>query len=162
MYSSVIGIKPDWREVTSGNSTGSFALRRAPELKRARVVVADDHALVLERVASLLTPLFDIVGTATNGSELVVEVYRLQPDVVVLDITMPMLTGIEAAQELRRGGCLAKLVFLSVHEDPALLHACFAEGALGYVTKARLATDLVSAVTEALSGHRFISPSLMR
>lgn len=124
--------------------------------------MADDHTLVLDRVKSLLSPLFDVVGTASNGSELVVEVYRLQPDVIVLDITMPILTGIEAAQQLRRSGCLPRLVFLTVHEDPALMHACFAEGGLGYVTKARLATDLISAVTEALLGHRFISPSIMR
>ena len=80
----------------------------------------------------------------------------------MLDITMPMLNGIEAAHELREAGSTAKFVFLTVHNHPAFLHACFAEGALGYVTKSHLRTDLIPAIREALSGHTFISPSIPR
>jgi DNA-binding NarL/FixJ family response regulator len=130
-------------------------------LERPRVLLADDHDAVLERTRSLLRN-FQVVGTANNGRDLVAQALRLQPDVVILDITMPIMTGIEAAHELREVGSTAKLVFLTVHDQPAFLHACFAEGALGYVTKSHLGTDLIPAINEALLGHRFISPSVPR
>jgi DNA-binding NarL/FixJ family response regulator len=132
-----------------------------PPLERSRVLLADDHEAVLERTRSLLRN-FQVVGTANNGRDLVAQALRLQPDVVVLDITMPIKTGIEAAHELREVGSTAKLVFLTVHEQPAFRQACFAEGALGYVTKSHLGTDLIPAINEALLGHRFISPSIPR
>ena len=131
-------------------------------MDRPRVLVADDHSVLLERVLSLLRPRFEVVGTANNGRDLVAEAQRLQPDVIVLDITMPVLNGIDAAYELREVGSTAKLVFLTVHKQPAFVHACFTEGALGYVTKSRLAKDLVPAINDALSGHRFISPTVPR
>jgi len=124
-----------------------------------RVLLADDHDEFLQRALSLLTD-FQIVGTVHNGRDLIAEVLRLEPDVIVSDITMPIMTGIEAAHELREAGSTARLVFLTVHEEPAFLHACFAEGALGYVIKSHLGTDLIPAINEALSRHRFISPSI--
>ena len=116
---------------------------------------------MLQRALSLLRN-FQVIGTANNGKDLVSEALRLQPDVIVLDITMPIMTGIEAAHELREAGSTAKLVFLTVHDQPAFLHACFTEGALGYVTKSHLGTDLIPAINEALSGHHFISASISR
>jgi DNA-binding NarL/FixJ family response regulator len=80
----------------------------------------------------------------------------------VLDISMPGLTGIEAARQLREAGSSAKVVFLTVHERVEFVNACLAEGALGYVVKSRLAVDLIPAIREALSGHRFISPPVSR
>jgi len=133
---------------------------RSP-LKPPTILLADDHGLVLERVRSLLRN-FQVVGTANNGRDLVHEALRLQPDIIISDITMPILTGIEAAHELREAGSTSKFVFLTVHKQPAFLHACFAEGALGYVAKSHLGTDLVPAISEALCGHRFISPSIPR
>ena len=130
-------------------------------MAKPTVLVADDHGLVLARVLSLLQPNFDIVGTASNGRDLLIEAERVQPDIIVLDITMPILNGIEAAHELRERGSAAKLVFLTVHNGSAFVDACFAEGALGYVTKSRLGVDLVAAVDEALAGHRFISPTVV-
>ena|SRR5215472_2347403 len=129
-------------------------------LDHPRVLLADDHSLVLERVLSLLKPNFQVVGTATNGRDLVTEALRLRPDVIVLDVSMPILTGIEAAHELREAGSEAKLVFLTVHDERDIAEACFAEGALGYVTKSRLRRDLIPAITEALSDRCFISPSI--
>ena len=126
---------------------------------RPRVLLADDHSLVLERVQSVLND-YVIVGTAHNGTDLVTEALRLHPDVIVLDITMPRLNGIEAAHKLREAGSTSRFVFLTVHDQPAFLHACFAEGALGYVTKLHMGTDLVPAINEALSGHRYVSPSI--
>ena len=133
---------------------------RSP-LRSPTILLADDHNLVLERVRSLLRN-FQVVGTANNGRELVHEALRLQPDIIISDITMPILTGIEAAHELREAGSTSKFVFLTVHRQPAFLHACFAEGALGYVAKSHLGTDLVPAISEAMSGHRFVSPSIPR
>jgi DNA-binding NarL/FixJ family response regulator len=129
---------------------------------RPRILIADDHSVVLGRVWALLKSSFEVVGTATNGRDLLAEAERLQPDVIVLDITMPILTGIDAAHELREAGSTVKLVFLTVHEEGAFVRACFAEGGLGYVKKSRLATDLIPAINEALSGRCFISPSVPR
>jgi DNA-binding NarL/FixJ family response regulator len=128
---------------------------------RPRVLLADDHGMVLERVQSLLHD-YEVIGTAHNGRDLVSEALRLQPDVIVSDITMPFLNGIDAAHEIREAGSTARFVFLTVHEQPAFLQACFAEGALGFVTKSHLGTDLIPAINEALSGHTFISPSIPR
>jgi DNA-binding NarL/FixJ family response regulator len=130
-------------------------------LDKPRVLLADDHDEMLQRALSLLRN-FRVVGTANNGRELVTEALRLEPDVIVLDITMPIMTGIEAAHELREAGSTAKLVFLTVHDQLAFLHACFTEGALGYVIKSHLGTDLIPAINEALSGHHFISRSISR
>ncbi len=131
-------------------------------LKRPRILLADDHVPMIERVRSLLQTDFEIVGDVSTGPDLVSEAGRLQPDIIVLDITMPGLTGIEAAHELRQAGSSAKFVFLSVHERVEFVRACLAEGALGYVVKSRLAIDLVPAVVDALAGRRFISPPVSR
>lgn len=129
---------------------------------QARILLADDHAPIIERVTILLEPGFDVVGSVDNGTDLVSEAARLQPDLIVLDISMPGLTGIQAAQELRQAGSKAKLVFLTVHERVEFVRACLAEGALGYVVKSRLAVDLIPAIHEALAGRRFISPPVSR
>jgi DNA-binding NarL/FixJ family response regulator len=131
-------------------------------LKRPRVLVADDHPMVLDRVLSLLKSNFEVVGTVGNGRDLLSEAERLQPDVIVLDITMPVLNGIEAAHKLHEAGSAARLVFLTVHPQSEFVAACFAEGGLGYVTKSRLGMDLIAAISEALSGHYFISSSAPR
>lgn len=130
-------------------------------MTRPRVLLADDHPPMLERVASLLQPAYDVVGTVSDGGALIEEAQRLQPDVIVLDITMPILTGIEAAHQLREAGSRARLVFLTVHHDAAFVRECFAEGGLGYVTKSRLITDLIPAIKEALVNHHFVSPSAL-
>jgi len=128
-------------------------------LQRPRILLVDDHRLVLQRVTSLLETAFNVVGAAHDGQEMVAEALRLQPDVIVADISMPGLSGIEAAHQLRQQGSTAKLVFLTIHLEDEFLDACLAEGALGYVVKAHLKTDLIPAINAALSGHPFISPS---
>jgi DNA-binding NarL/FixJ family response regulator len=111
-------------------------------------------------VLSLLQPHFEVIGTVDDGRTLINEAQRLQPDVIVLDIRMPILSGIEAARELHEAGSRAKLVFLTIHQDTAYVRGCFAAGGLGYVTKSRMVTDLILAINEVLSDHRFVSPSL--
>jgi DNA-binding NarL/FixJ family response regulator len=117
---------------------------------------------MIERVKTLLQGDFEIVGTVGSGLDLISEAGKLQPDIIVLDISMPGLTGIEAAHKLRQAESRAKLVFLSVHERVEFVHACLAEGALGYVVKSRIAIDLVPAIVDALAGRRFISPPVSR
>ena len=131
-------------------------------MNRPRVLLADDHGPMIERVRALLEADYEIVGNVDSGTDLVSEARRLQPDIILLDISMPGLTGIEAAHELRQKGTTARFVFLTVHERVEFVHACLAEGALGYVVKSRVASDLVTALGEALSGRRFISPPVSR
>ena len=102
-------------------------------------------------------PAFEVVETFTNGQAVVDQAARLQPDVAVLDITMPGLNGIEVARQLVKLD--VKVVFLTVHDDPDYLRSALSTGAIGYVVKDRLATDLVPALRDALAGRQFISPS---
>ncbi len=130
------------------------------ETKVARVLMADDHAEIMTQTRQVLAGEFEIVGSVANGVDLIKAAGQLDPDVVVLDITMPGLDGIEAARRLKRSGCRAKLVFLTVHEDPDYVRAALQSGGAAYVIKARLASDLIMAIHEALADHRFVSPTL--
>jgi DNA-binding NarL/FixJ family response regulator len=113
---------------------------------------------LLAAAIALLTPHFDVVGTAADGRKLVSEALRLEPDVIVADITMPVLSGIQAAHQLRELGLSVRLVFLTIHAEEEFVMACKAEGALGYVLKARMKTQLVPAVHSALAGVSFPPP----
>ena len=128
--------------------------------KPTRVLLADDHAAVLAQIVNVLAGEFEIVGSVGNGLDLVKVAAQLDPDVVVLDITMPGVDGIEAARQLQRAGCRAKLVFLTVHDDPDYLRAALQAGGNAYVIKSRLASDLVTAIREALAGRGFVSPTI--
>jgi DNA-binding NarL/FixJ family response regulator len=125
---------------------------------RPRIFLADDNSRLLRAELDLLSLNFDIVGTASNGVSLVTEALRLNPDVVVSDITMPIMDGIEAVRELHKSGSNAKLVFLTIHSEEEFVRACFAEGALGYVWKACMKAHLVPAINAVLEGKPYISP----
>jgi DNA-binding NarL/FixJ family response regulator len=129
-------------------------------LDRIRVLLADDHQDFLAVATRLLEPEFDVVKTVGNGRAVLDEAARLQPDVLVLDISMPVLNGIEAARRLKAAGCGAKIVFLTVHGDADYVRAALGAGAHGYVVKCRLASDLLPALREALAGRSFVSPSV--
>jgi DNA-binding NarL/FixJ family response regulator len=131
-------------------------------LSRARVLLADDHSVMLNRVGVLLSSSFEVVGAVTNGREMISAGIRLNPDVIVADITMPGLTGIEAAQQLREAGSRAKFVFLTIHIEHEFVDACVSQGALGYVVKSHMKTDLIPAIKAALTGRTFISPLVSR
>ena len=124
---------------------------------RLRVLLADDHRLVLERVKVLLQSAFDVVGVAHDGLEMVNEAIRLSPDIIVADISMPELDGIQAAHRLREMGAKATIVFLTIHESPEFVEACLAEGALGFVLKTQMKADLIPAINAALLGQSFVS-----
>jgi DNA-binding NarL/FixJ family response regulator len=125
---------------------------------KPKVLLADDHPPLLEAATNLLKPHYDLVGIATDGAMLVSETLRLRPDVIVTDITMPVVSGIDAVIQLRKSRSSAKVVFLTVHSEEEFLKACMAEGALGYVLKSRMKTHLVPAIDAALDGRTYISP----
>ncbi len=129
-------------------------------MDRIRVLLADDHEAMLERVVRLLKTECDVVGTATDGQQALEAVRDLKPDVVVLDISMPVMNGIETAHHLKKAGVEARIVFLTVHDDPDFAREALEAGALGYVIKPRIASDLVAAIKEVYAGRLFLSPSL--
>ncbi|HKN24241.1 MAG TPA: response regulator transcription factor [Candidatus Acidoferrum sp.] len=122
-----------------------------------RVVLADDLTPVLSTVAKLLNGSFEIVGMVSDGVSALEATLTLDPDVAVLDISMPGMSGIEVARELKKRGSNAKIVFLTVHEDSDILATCRAAGGLGYVVKVLMETDLIPAINEALAGREFVS-----
>jgi DNA-binding NarL/FixJ family response regulator len=134
--------------------------REEEPLEPIRVLLADDQEDFLALVARLLEPEFEVVKTVGDGQAAIDEAARLDPDVVVLDISMPVLNGIEAARRLRAAGSKAKVVFLTVQRDLDYVRAALAAGARGYVVKCRLASDLLVALREALAGRLFVSPSV--
>jgi DNA-binding NarL/FixJ family response regulator len=125
-----------------------------------RVVLADDKKEVLQTVTLILGSRFSIVGTAENGRDAVNLAINLFPDVVVLDISMPIMNGIQAARRLKELRSPARVVFLTVQADPDFVQAALSVGALGYVLKESLATDLALAIGEVMQGNIFTSPSL--
>jgi DNA-binding NarL/FixJ family response regulator len=125
---------------------------------RPRIFLADDHPAVLKATTALLMSQFDIVGNATDGAALVSEVRRLRPDVIVADIIMPILNGIDAAHQLRQSVPSAKIVFLTVHSEREFIEACMAGGGLGYVLKSHMKSHLIPAIRAALLGQVYICP----
>ena len=140
--------------------TASSSIANAGSAERPRVLLADDHPAVLAVTAAALADECLVVGRVGDGQELLAEAERLDPDVIVLDISMPRLDGVEAARQLRRSQRRARLVFLTVHEDADFARAAVDAGGLGYVVKARLASDLLPAIRAALADRRFISPTI--
>lgn len=140
--------------------TSRLVRDRIGELSKIRVLLADDHGDVLDTVARLLVPEFDVVGAVTDGYGLLSAAERLKPDVVIVDISMPILNGIEAVRRLMESGSQAQVVFLTVHESSDYVRAALATGALGYVVKPRLGVDLNVAIKEVHAGRSYLSPSI--
>jgi DNA-binding NarL/FixJ family response regulator len=123
----------------------------------ARVLIVDDNESVLARAAMVLAADCTVVGMVHDGYAALQAARALNPDVIVLDIAMPGMTGLEVASRLRETGSTAALVFLTVHAEEEFVHAAQACGAIGYVVKPRLCSDLGWAVREALAGRSFVS-----
>jgi DNA-binding NarL/FixJ family response regulator len=122
-----------------------------------RILLADDHPYFPEMEERLLEPEFEVIGKVHNGQALFEEAMRLKPDVIVTDISMPILNGIEAADRLKESGCNSRVLFLTVHSDPEFVRRCLSAGAFGYVIKSRIGSELVPAIREALMGNIFVS-----
>lgn len=129
-------------------------------MRKIRVLLADDHEAVLDQVRALLGEDFDIVGAVNNGRDAVAEAQRLEPDVLVIDISMPVLNGLQAAHQLRTKNRRAKIVFLTVHEDQDFVAAALSAGASAYVAKSEVTSDLVPAIREVLEGGTYVSKTI--
>lgn len=132
-----------------------------PQSKRPSVLLADDHRIILDGLRGVLDQAgFELAGVAMNGVEMVELAGRLRPDVIVADVSMPLLNGIDAAHRIREAGVPSKVVFLTMHPDLTYLTRAFEAGALGYVLKHSASDELVTAIEAALRGERYVSPQL--
>ena len=127
-------------------------------MARPRILLADDHELLLGAFEKLLSEEFDVVGQVTDGRALVAAAARLNPDVVVLDITMPLLNGLEAARQIKQKNKHVKLVFVTMVEDPDLASEAFRIGAVGYLLKRSAASELTTAIREVVNGRSYVTP----
>jgi DNA-binding NarL/FixJ family response regulator len=129
-------------------------------MKDTRILLADDHALLLDGFCDLLKPRYSVVGTVEDGKELVEAAIRLKPDLIILDITMPSLNGVDAAREIRKHLPQVKLLFVTMHTGPTYLQAALEVGANGYAVKSSSRKDILTAVEMVLGGGRYITPGL--
>jgi DNA-binding NarL/FixJ family response regulator len=135
-------------------------LAKGAVVARARVLLADDHKEMRDRVVRLLEHEFEMLEPVADGRAFLEKARELKPDVCLLDISMPIINGIEAATQLKKGGSKAKIIFLTIHRDSDFLHAALNSGASGYVVKSSIVSDLITAVREVLAGRVFISACL--
>jgi DNA-binding NarL/FixJ family response regulator len=131
-------------------------------VNRVRVLVADDHQAMLENLVWLLSRDYEVVGAVRDGMSVMSDAARLEPDLLVLDIAMPGLSGIAAATELKARGSAAKVVFVTMHHDREFVDASLTLGPVGFVAKDRLVLDLLPAIRLVLEGQSFVSPSAVR
>ena len=139
------------------SSTTSSESRPESRPEQTRVLLVDDNQAMLARAAAALAATCVVVGQVQDGAAALVAAAALRPDVIVLDISMPGMSGLEVASRLRSAGSRAAIVFLTVHNDTEVVEAALAAGGSGYVIKARLASDLVHAVREARARRTFVS-----
>jgi DNA-binding NarL/FixJ family response regulator len=129
-------------------------------MSRPRILIADDHQILAEGLRGLLEPEFEVVGVVADGRELVAAARAKRPDVIVADVTMPSLNGIDAAAQLRDRGVKARVVFLTMHRDVAYARRAMEAGAFGYVLKHSASSELLTAVREAVRGLTYVSPMI--
>jgi DNA-binding NarL/FixJ family response regulator len=124
------------------------------------VLLADDHTIVTEGLKSILDPEFELVGTAEDGRALLAAAEKLQPDVIVADITMPRLNGLDAVRALKKRNHRTKVIFLTMHSDPELATEAFRVGASGYLLKQSAGEELITAIHTVLQGEVYVTPEL--
>jgi CheY-like chemotaxis protein len=140
----------------------NLRLYRSILMSGLRILLADDNSEILATIREELAEEFEIIGTVSNGQDAVEAALRFDPDVVVLDIAMPILDGIQVSSRIHERNERTKILFLTIQEHNEYVSAAFAAGASGYVTKRRLLTDLGYAIREVAEGRTFLSPSLTR
>lgn len=132
-------------------------------MKSSRIVLGDDHAVVIEGMRRILDhPEFRVVGVASHGQALVRAAAELQPDVVITDISMPLLNGIDAARVIHRQNPNAKIIFLTMHSEVTYAIAALSAGASGYVLKSAAGEELIEAIRAALNGSTYVSKSIAK
>lgn len=131
-------------------------------MHKPRAVIADDHLIVIEGLRLLVEQFCDVVGTAENGQALVEAAEQLRPDVVFLDISMPLLNGLDAARKIRRLVPETKLLFLTMHSSPTYAAEAFSAGADGYLLKESAVSELRAAVSEVLKGRHYLTPAIAK
>ena len=129
---------------------------------RARVLLADDHTIVTEGLKSILEPEFELVGTVQDGHAMLVAAEKLRPDVIVADITMPSLNGLDAVRLLKKKTARTKVVFLTMHRDADLATEAFRAGASGYLLKQSAGEELITAIHTVLQGRVYVTPVLQQ
>jgi DNA-binding NarL/FixJ family response regulator len=127
-------------------------------MSRTRVLLADDHTMFSQGLQGLLEDEFELVGTVADGQALVEAAVKVDPDVIIVDISMPMLNGLDAVRQIRAQGVTAKIIFLTMHADDRLLAEAFRCGGDGYVLKQSAGEELFLAIAQVLTGHRYVTP----
>jgi DNA-binding NarL/FixJ family response regulator len=128
-------------------------------LRRPRIVLADDHQMLVDALKRVVEPQCEVVGTAGDGRALLEAAARLRPEVVVLDIAMPLLNGLDAARHLKRTMPKVKLIFMTMNEEPDLVGEAFRAGASGFLLKQGAAVELTEAIKRVLKGGSYVTPS---
>jgi DNA-binding NarL/FixJ family response regulator len=131
-----------------------------PSNSRPRILIADDHGIVAEGIRALLVETCEVIGMVSDGRELLTEAPRLKPDIIVVDIGMPLLNGFDAAERLKESLPATKFVFLTMQRDPNLAAAALRLGAVGFVLKHAAASELLTAVFHVLEGRAYVTPNL--
>jgi DNA-binding NarL/FixJ family response regulator len=131
-------------------------------MSRSKILIADDHSMVIDGLRGLLEPEYEVVGAVNDGRAVAAEVQRLKPDVVIIDISMPLLNGLDCTRQLRETGCTAKILILTMHPDATLAQEALAAGASGYLLKSSPGTELKGAIRELLQGRTYLSPAVTR
>lgn len=129
-------------------------------MKRARILLADDHALMLDGIRNLFKTRYTVSGAVRDGKALVAAALQLKPDLIILDITMPLLNGIDAAREVRKHLPEVKILFVTMHTRPTYLHAALEAGANGYVVKSSGRKEILDAVKNVLNGRLYVTPGV--
>ena len=127
-------------------------------MNRPRVLLADDHTMFSQGLQSLLEDDFDLVGAVADGEALVEAARRLNPDVIIVDISMPMMNGLDAVRQLKKDGATAKIIFLTMHADDRLLAEAFRCGGSGYVLKQSAGEELITGIGKVLAGQKYVTP----
>jgi DNA-binding NarL/FixJ family response regulator len=131
-------------------------------MSKTRVLLADDHTIVAEGLRSLLEGEFEFVGTVGDGRALLDAAQKLKPDVIVADISMPLLNGLDAARQLKRDGVTSKIIFLTMHTEAQLAAEAFRAGASGYLLKSSAGEELITAIHEVIKGRAYVTPLITR
>jgi DNA-binding NarL/FixJ family response regulator len=131
-------------------------------MRRVKVLLADDHTIVVEGLQSLLKDQFELVGTVADGRQLVDAARKLRPDVIVTDLSMPVLSGLDALRQLKAGGVDAKVIFLTMHADARVATEALRAGASGFLLKQSAGDELITAIEDVLQGRTYLTPLLTK